>query len=250
MRENEAQFRFCGELNDFLPRLRRKRNVLYQFDGHPSVKDSIEAQGVPHTEIDLILINDESVDFSYQLQSGDRVVVYPASASPDISPAVRLRPAPLRCPAFVLDVHLGRLARWLRLLGFDVLYRNDYEDAEIVRIAVDEQRVVLTRDRGLLFHASITHARWLHSIELETQLLEVLDRFNLRGQIRLIRRCALCNGVIRPVAKSVILDQLKPLTARYFDHFFRCTSCGRIYWKGSHYDRIVRRLTRLGLDSP
>jgi uncharacterized protein len=140
-----AFFRFYEELNDFLPEDRRKRDFSLNFDGRPTVKHLIESIGVPHTEIDLILVNGVSVDFKHHVSDQDRVAVYPVFESFDISPLVRLRPYPLRKPVFILDVHLGKLARKLRLLGFDTLYRNDYEDSEIVAIAVAAHRIVLTR---------------------------------------------------------------------------------------------------------
>lgn len=245
MRENEAQFRFYEELNDFLPRVQRKKTIAYGFEGHPAIKDSVEALGVPHTEIDLILVNGESVSFEYQLQHGDRVAVYPVFESLDISSVVKLRPEPLRRTAFVLDVHLGKLARLLRLLGFDALYRNDYEDAEIIRISLEQHRIILTRDRRMLFHKCITHARWLHSTNPEKQVREVLARFDLYAQVHLFRRCSVCNGLVQPVEKSEVFDRLEPLTKQYYGDFYQCAACGRIYWKGTHYVRILHKLQRL-----
>ena len=133
--EHAAEFRFYEELNDFLPPEQRKKTVPYRFDGHPGIKDPIEALGVPHVEVDLIVVNGASVGFDYQLRDGDRVAVYPVFEALDVSPAVKLRDAPLRQTAFVVDVNLGRLARLLRLLGFDALFSNAYGDDEIVAIA-------------------------------------------------------------------------------------------------------------------
>ena len=145
--EYTAEFRFYALLNDFLPPAQRKRTMHYRFSGHPGIKDPIEVFGIPHTEVELIIVNGQSVGFDYQLQAGDRVAVYPVFKSLDINPLVRLREKPLRDPRFILDVNLGKLAKRMRLLGFDSLYRNDYNDAEIVNFAVNEQRIVLTRDR-------------------------------------------------------------------------------------------------------
>lgn len=242
MKENEAQFRFYEELNDFLPLHRRKQTVQYAFNGAPAIKDSIEAQGVPHTEVDLVVVNGESVDFGYPLQPGDRVAVYPVFEGFDITPIVKLRNKPLRQTAFVLDVHLGKLARILRLLGFDVIYRTDYDDAEIIHIALDEHRIILTRDRRMLYNRCITHARWLHSTNSEEQAREVLERFQLAGQIQRFTRCPACNGLIQPVEKEAVTDRLEPLTRQYYDAFFQCKECRKIYWKGSHYNRIVDKL--------
>ena len=245
MKEHEAQFRFYEELNDFLPPEQWKKTVTYCFNGHPAIKDSIEAQGVPHTEVDLIVVNGESVSFAYQLQPGDRAAVYPVFESFDITPLVRLRPEPLRRSAFVLDVHLGKLARILRLLGFDVVYRNDFDDIAIIRISLDEHRIILTRDRRMLFNKVITHAHWLHTTDAEKQANEVLWRFDLFGQIRMFYRCPVCNGLVRSVEKEAVLDRLEPLTKEHYDSFFQCPDCGKIYWRGSHCERIQRRLDRI-----
>ncbi|MCF7848288.1 MAG: Mut7-C ubiquitin/RNAse domain-containing protein [Kiritimatiellales bacterium] len=245
MKAHEAQFRFYEELNDFLPRLKRKKEVAYAFNGNPAVKDSIEAQGIPHTEVDLIVVNGESVGFGYQLREGDRVAVYPVFESIDISPIVKLRDEPLRRTAFVLDVHLGKLARILRMLGFDANYRNDYNDDEIIRISLDEHRIILTRDRCMLFNRVITHALYLHSTRAEKQAQEVLARFDLYTQTLLFRRCPLCNGLIEPVGKETILDRLEPLTIQYYHEFFQCLECGQIYWRGTHYGNILRKLEQI-----
>ncbi len=170
------------------------------------------------------------------------MAVYPVFESFDISPLVKLRDAPLRRTSFVLDVHLGKLARILRLLGFDVLYRNDYDDPEIIRIGTEEHRIILTRDRRMLCHRVITHGHCLHSMNPQQQASEVLQRFDLTGQVRRFHRCPSCNGFIQPVDKNVIVDHLEPLTRKYYSDFFQCLECQQIYWKGSHYNRIVDKL--------
>ena len=240
-----AHFRFYEELNDFLPIDMQKRDVAYSFRGNPGIKDPIEALGVPHTEIELIVVNGQSVGFGYQLQHNDRVSVYPMFESLDITPVVRLREKPLRRTAFVLDVNLGKLARLLRLCGFDVKYRNDYRDRDVVDIGVDEQRIILTRDRRLLHHKTITHGYWLRSLCPDDQLKEVLQRFDLSRQVRPFHRCIECNGTIESVDKAAVLELLEPLTKKHYQDFYRCVDCGKVYWKGSHYDHMVSRLSRL-----
>jgi len=240
-----AQFRFYEELNDFLPRHQRKHDILFSFTEHPAVKDPIEALGVPHTEVDLIIVNGQSVGFDYRLQQGDRVAVYPVFESLDISPIVRLRPQPLRNTAFVLDAHLGTLARLLRLLGFDALYRNDFGDQEIIRLALASQRIILTRDRRLLQAKVVTHGYWLRSINPEEQARAVLRRFDLAGRVQLLQRCPLCNGALHSVPKAEILAQLEPLTRQHYEEFWRCSDCGKIYWRGAHYPRLSRKLERI-----
>jgi len=239
--EQVAEFRFYAELNDFLPPLRRQRTIAYRFNGHPGIKDPIEVFGVPHPEVDLIVVNGLAVGFGYQLQAGDRVAVYPTFNRLGLSPLPGLRPTISTEPRFVLDVNLGKLAKFLRLLGFDSLYRNDYRDSEVVNIAVAEQRIVLTRDRRLLYAKRIDHGYWVRAVDVESQIIEVLDRFKLHDAIQPFVLCPVCNGKLAPVAKADILDRLEPKTKLYYQVFHRCNNCGRIYWKGSHIENMRQR---------
>lgn len=234
-----ASFRFYAELNDFLPRERRKTDFVYGFDRRASIKDCIEAMGVPHTEVDLILVNGVSVRFSYILADRDQVSVYPVFELLDITPVTRLRPRPLRDPRFVVDVNLGRLARYLRLLGFDTLYRNDYVDRDLVRICSEQGRIVLTRDRNLLKHAAITHGCFVHNTQPLRQIEEVIRRLDLSGSAEPFKRCVRCNGLLQSVDKSAVADRLPPLTRRYYEVFWRCGVCGQLFWQGAHYQRMM-----------
>jgi len=245
-RKHTAEFRFYAELNDFLSPARRGQHFSFGFDGTPGIKDPIEALGVPHTEVDLIVVNARPVGFGYKLKPGDRVAVYPRFHGIDIDPIESLRPPLPHPPAFVADVHLGKLARHLRLLGFDVAYRNDLGDREIARIGLEESRVILTRDRRLLFNRRIVHACLVRSDDPLTQTCEVLERYDLRDSIEPFHRCLKCNGAIDPVAKTEVLERLLPKTRKYYDSFYRCLSCGRVYWKGPHYENLLRQLERLG----
>ncbi len=238
----QAEFRLYEELNDFLKPRRQKRPVPFWFSGRPSVKFAIEAIGVPHTEVDLILVNGVSVAFDHRLQHGDRVSVYPVFESLDISPLVRLRPEPLRRTAFVLDVHLGKLVRHLRLLGFDCLYRNDYDDARIVALAAAQHRIVLTRDRRLLHAKTVTHGYCVRSDDVRKQVGEVLKRFDLYRQIRPFYRCSICNGQMEPVDKQAVWEHLEPKTRQYYDTFYRCAQCGQVYWEGTHVAGLRARI--------
>jgi uncharacterized protein with PIN domain len=240
-----AHFRFYAELNDFLPAEKRQRDFLHRFGLSPSIKDMIEALGVPHTEVDLILVNGRSVDFSYLVRDGDQISVYPVFESIDISPLVRVRPQPLRESRFVLDVHLGRLATYLRLLGFNTLYRNDYADADLARISSNEGRILLSRDRGLFKRSVVTHGYCLRATNPRQQLVEVLRRFDLVDSIEPFRRCLRCNGLLQPVAKAAIIDRLQPKTRQHYHEFCRCQDCDHIYWKGSHYERMQRFIARV-----
>jgi len=240
----KANFRFYAELNDFFPELIDRREILYRFYRRPSIKDAIEAQGVPHTEVDLILANGRSVGFDYALQDDDRVAVYPVFESIDISPILRLREKPLRNVRFICDVHLGKLARRLRMLGFDTLYRNDYDDPTIVRIATRQNRVILTRDRLLLHRKAVTHGYLIRTSNPLDQISELLQRFQLEDHLRPFARCIECNGRIRPVSKAEIVQFLEPKTRQYYDRFSRCEQCMKIYWQGSHYERMLSKLPK------
>ena len=237
---SSAQFRFYGELNDFLSPGRRQVTFAHSFDGHPSVKDTIEALGVPHPEVDLLLVNGESVDFTCQLADGDRVSVYPVFESIDVTPVVRVRPRPLRETRFVLDTHLGRLAGYLRLLGFDAMYRNDFEDEELARLSGAEHRILLTRDRGLLKRSVVTHGFCVRSPHPQRQLAEVLRRCDLFGSIAPFTRCMRCNGELEAVRKEDVADRLLARTREHYHEFWVCRSCRWLYWRGSHYDRLQR----------
>ena len=236
-----VHFRFYEELNDFLPPNRRKQEFTVPFRSQNSIKDMIESIGVPHTEIDLILVNGESVDFSYLVQADDRVSVYPVFEALDISNVTHLRPKPLRRTRFVLDMHLGKLARYLRLLGFDTLYSNDCDDEELANIsAAGDKRILLTRDYGLLKRKQVTHGYFVRNDQPSLQIREVLKRFDLLDAIQSFKRCTQCNGLIEPIAKEKVLDRLPQGVAKMNDEFAMCDSCERVYWKGSHYDRMQK----------
>lgn len=244
----QAQFRFYEELNDFLPYRWKKVAFQYEFSGRPSVKDAIEALGVPHTEIDLILVNGTSVDFTYHLDDGDRVSVYPVFESLDIGSVTRLRAKPLRESRFILDAHLGKLAKHLRLCGFDCLFNNHYSDPELIDIAGTERRIILTRDRALLRNGRVTHAYWIRSQEPGEQLKEVLVRFNLKDRLAMFSRCMECNTPLEKVDKKDIEDRLQPGTRRYFSEFKICPGCRRIYWNGSHYKHMEKFIKDIIID--
>ena len=240
-----ANFRFYEELNDFLYTAKKKSLFSYNFEGSPSVKDAVGAIGVPHTEIDLILVNGKSVDFSHRLQNEDIISVYPVFESMDISNVTHLREKPLRESKFILDVHLGKLARYLRMIGFDTLYENNYEDSKIVKIAKDEKRIILTRDVELLKIKTITHGYWVRSKDPVKQLNEIVLRFDLFSNIKTFYRCITCNGIIKKTTKESVLDKLQPKTKLYYNDFYQCISCEKVYWKGSHYYKMKSFINNL-----
>lgn len=241
----QAHFRFYAELNDHLPPEQRYRSVEKSFFVPGTVKDMIESFGVPHTEVDLILANGDSVDFAYRVQDGDRISVYPVFESLEITNALRVRPRPLRDLRFVLDVHLGKLAAYLRMLGFDTAYRSCSSDMELVQISAGERRVLLTRDRGLLKHSAVTHGYWVRETDSRRQAAEIVDRFDLVGSLRPFTRCMACNAELRPVSKEEVRSRVAPRSADLYDDFQECPQCRRVYWKGSHYARMQRWVEEL-----
>jgi len=231
--------RFYEELNDFLPDERRKKRFTFYFIDRTSIKDLIESIGIPHTEVDLILVNGKSVGFNYRINDGDDISVYPVFESFDITELQHLRPKPLRKPKFVADVHLGRLSRYLRMMGFDVSYENNFDDDEIVMISLNEKRAILTRDRGILKRNEVTHGYWVRSAKAEEQAMEVLNRFDLKNEIKEFSRCIECNELLKPIKKETILNQLPPKVARSQNEFSECPACKKVYWEGTHYQRML-----------
>lgn len=238
MAKHRATFRFYAELTAFLSSNADSGEVVRPFNGSPSVKDQIEACGIPHTEVDLILANGDSVSFGYRLSDGDVVSVYPVFESFDISSVSRVRPQPLREVRFVVDVNLGRLARYLRLLGFDTMADGGLDDPDLVEASVEQRRILLTKDRGLLKRAAVTHGYFVRSVYPDDQIVEVVRRFDLSAVLDPFGRCMECNGKIKAVARAEIEHLLEPLTKLYFDDFRRCSECHRVFWRGSHVERL------------
>lgn len=240
-----AYFRFYAELNDHLYPNQRFETLEKSFYVPGSVGDMIESFDVPHPEVELIVANGRSVDFGYVVQPGDRIAVFPMFESVDITPELRVRKEPLRDTRFILDVHLGKLAAYLRMLGFDTLYRNCFTNPELVRLSIQEKRILLTRDRGLLKHASITHGYWLRNTDSRKQAAEIVQRLDLTRGIRPFTHCMACNGIIRSVAKSEITALLPKRISTVHNEFRRCEACGRVYWEGSHHSRMLKFIQQL-----
>jgi uncharacterized protein len=230
--------RFYGSLNDFLPAGRRQSTLVCAFDSRPSVKDLVETLGVPHPEIDLLIVDGQSVDFSHRLSDGERVAVYPLIRAFDLGDTVRLQPSPQTEPRFIADVHLGRLTAYLRLTGFDTKYRNDCPDGEIVALSASEDRVLLTRDIGVLKHGIVRRGYFLRETQPVRQLVEVLRHFDLVTRAAPFTRCLRCNSRLHVVAKDRVQHLLPARTRECYREFSRCPTCSRIYWQGSHYSRM------------
>jgi uncharacterized protein with PIN domain len=248
----QVDLRFYAGLRDFLSTDRDSGTVTRTFDVPGSVKDLIEACGVPHTEVALILTNGTATGFDDRVRDGDRISVYPPPVTLDVDPADLVSPPQLAAPRFVVDGHLGRLTRYLRLLGFDCVYDPEYTDAGIVEIAVTQRRIVLTRDVGLLMHRVLQHGYYVRSIDPRAQLDEVVRRYDLRDHVAPFTRCLVCNGALVEVEKGAVAARLADGTRRAFDEFSNCSACGRVFWKGAHYahlQEIVERFTTTGPSS-
>ena len=230
-----AYFLFHGRLKDFLPPDQRERRVVVEFKGRQSVKHLSESLGVPHPEMGRIQVNGRDKVLGSITQDGDQVEIYPIENGCPIE------------PRFLLDCHLGRLTAHLRMLGFDCLYENDFEDSNMADIVEHDERILLTRDRRLLMRKVILYGYCLRSLDSLEQLAEVIQRFELTTKVRPFHRCLRCNQPLEPVNKETILDRLEPLTRQYFDQFHICPTCGQIYWKGSHYEQmqnLVEKITK------
>jgi uncharacterized protein len=234
-----ATFRFYDDTNDFLPPRLRNKPIEHPFDWKASIKDMIESLGVPHCEIEAIALNGHSIQFDQIVPENAKIEVYGKFESCPLITKFRLREPLTGTPRFILDTHLGRLASFLRMAGYDTLYRNDYDDSELAEISHIERRILLTRDIGLLKRSLVIYGRFIRETNPKRQIVEVLQRYNLTRDVSLLKRCLKCNGTLESVEKDSILDQITDSTAMYYDDFHRCSVCQQIYWKGSHYDKMV-----------
>ena len=239
-----ATFTFYDDLNYFLPRHRKHKLFAYSWDWKTSIKDTIESFGVPHPEIDLIVVNNTSVDLDYILQDSDDVHVYPIPyyEKHPLADKVRIIPKYEGRPRFILDTHLGRLASYLRMMGFDTLYRNDYPDDELAEVSNTENRILLTRDVGLLKRSLVVHGYYVRTLKPRQRLHEIAKRYALIDQIEPFKFCMRCNGQLHQVDKAEIREQLTDQTAQFYDVFHQCPECEQIYWKGSHYAKMEKLL--------
>ncbi len=221
-----------GDLPDLL-RGRGPSRVTRRLSGSTSVKDAVEALGVPHCEIGSVTAGTQRVDWSYQVRDGDRIRVEPA------------RPQPLQESGFICDRHLGKLARMLRLLGFDTTYDDTWGEARIARHATAERRAILTGSRSLLKRRAIPRGQLIRSPLVDEQVVEVLVRFDLLNRIDLFGRCGRCNGALRTVAKQDVADRIPPRTARWLDTYYICRVCDQLYWEGTHVTALRARIAAI-----
>ncbi len=237
--------RVYAELSERLPPARRGARFAVEFQPPLTIAALLHDLALPEEEIDLLLVNGESVPLEQELSDGSMVSVYPVFESFDITSLLRVRQSPLRQPRFVLDVHLGKLASRLRLLGFDTLYRNDYTDTELLEIACQEGRVLLSKDRRLLQNERLTRGYHVREKDAHLQTEEVVRRFDLAGMIRPFSRCLCCNTLLEQAAKETVSDRLPPRVKEAYDEFWRCPTCDRVYWRGSHFEKMTGFVQRL-----
>ena len=245
-----VQLRFYAELNNFLPQNKRQTCFAYSFPGPITVKEIIESMKVPPAEVDLILVNSKPVDFDYHVNESDYISVYPVFEHFDIHDVSKLRKTPLRSSKFILDAHLGKLAKYLRMFGFDTLYKNDYSDAALRKIAGEESRIILTRDKNLLNHKEVTHGYYVRAVLPKEQLSEIIVKFDLYSQFNPFTRCINCNRPLLKAEKTEIHDKVDADTWRIFDEFYMCLECNKIYWRGSHYDHMQEFIGQNMMKSP
>jgi len=243
--KKEFTFRFYAELNDFLPPKRKQIAFVQAFKTPVTVRETIESLGIPLSEVDMILVNETAVDFEYQLSESDYISVYPVFETLDVSSSTKVRKTALRTSLFVVDAHLGKLAKYLRMLGFDTLYRSDIGDDEIISVAVREKRIILTRDKPLLRSKEISHGYFVRSIERHEQLREVVNKFDLKSQFKSFTRCMTCNTSLVKADKEEIRHKVEKDIFRIFNEFFYCEHCDKLYWKGSHFKRMEAYIRNL-----
>jgi hypothetical protein len=232
---SQAEFRFFGELGGFLPRHRREARFSYAAARAATLKNAIEALGVPHTEVGSVSVNGAPATLQRTVREGDRIEVFPwKPAAPGAEPGGEF--------LFLADAHLGGLARFLRMLGYDTAHDNNIADAEIRRISREERRIVLTRDRDLLKSADIVRGAYVHALKPEKQLREISDRYGLAAAARPFTVCLRCNLQLDSVDKASIADRLPELVAEMHGSFKHCRGCDRVYWPGSHYERMLDAL--------
>jgi len=231
------------------------RVIYHQLKQQRSVKDLVESLGVPHTEVDVIVVNDKSVDFDYLVNRGDEIEVYPVHSNclnnnhtgQSFLHCVPEDPDDYR---FILDVHLGRLASYLRMLGFDVLYKNQCDDEELAETSAQQKRILLTCDRLLLMRKIVKYGYFVRSRIIDEQLPEVVQRYRLQRKLRPFTRCMSCNGITHPVDKTAIEHLLEAGTGQYYDEFYQCESCQKVYWRGNHFDRMQSMIDRIRSQLP
>lgn len=232
--------RCYAELNDFLPHNIQQKTLPLNIKTPTTVGETIHSLGIPLAEVDLILVNSKSVNRSHRLFENDYVSIHSAFETFDISSIQKTHKTPLRKIIFILDAHLGKLAKYLRMLGFDTLYKNDFEDDKIIEIANNENRIILTRDKTLLKSSNVDHGYYVRSIENHNQLIEVVKKFNLYSNMKSFARCTTCNDLLILKSKKEVQHKIDEKTYRIYNEFFFCPTCNKVFWKGSHFKNMEK----------
>ena len=236
--------KFHGKLNDFLPPRKKYKYYKITVSNHQTIKDVIESEGVPHIEVDTILVNNKSVNFKHRLSDHDIIQIIPVRYLVKAGPVSHLQLKSLKYPRFMLDVHLGKLARKLRMCGIDASLFNGISDSDLVNKALKERRIILTRDIELLKRNVLKRGYWIRNEDPDRQLIEVIQQYDLSKHLQPFHRCLVCNGIIKKVSKKSIANLLPDKVQMYFNEFFQCSSCHKLYWKGSHYEKMKRDIDK------
>ncbi len=243
--KNTFTFRLYAELNDFIPKDKKQKAFQKSFKAPITVRETLISLGIPLSEIDLVLVNGKSVHLSTQLKENDFVSVFPVFETIDISTTTRIRQSGLRKTKFILDAHLGKLAKYLRMLGFDTLYNNNFKDDEIIETAINEQRIILTRDKLLLASDKVSHGYYVRATNKHEQLKEVVYKFDLYSQFKSFTRCMTCNSELQKTDKNNIADRINSEIYEIFNEFYFCIDCQKVFWKGSHFERMEKYIKDL-----
>ncbi len=235
---NSAIFRFYDVLNDFVDRERKNLNFFYQFVNSPSVKDCIEAIGVPHTEIEAIKINSEFTDFTHRVNQDDKIEVFSIKSDIDLTQSIELRPE-IKDYKFIVDANVAKMTKNLRMMGFDTYYDFDLSDKEIVALAEREKRIILSRDIGLLKRKNAIYGYFLRKTNIEEQVTEVFTRYRLYDKVKPFTLCLKCNQLIRKVSNKEAKQFIEENILNEYEDFFKCDKCNKFFWKGSHYDKMM-----------
>jgi len=231
-----------GSLGDFRPTdMENTQSLPLYFELHPSLKDILEARGIPHTAVFKVEINGRTESLAYNLQDGDRITAYPYEFVKDST----IAPIWINPKAFVADVHLGKLARTLRLLGFDTAYNSDWEDSQIIEQSNSDHRMILTRDKELLKNGTTQWGYWVRATDPDQQIRELFARFQLAGQTNPFSRCMKCNGMLKKTDKNEVKNEIPPKVRKWHSDYWRCVQCGQVYWKGSHFEKLQAKVEEL-----
>jgi len=245
MNKKTINIRCYAELNDFLSFEKKQENFTLSLKTPVTVAEVIELLGIPLSEVDLVMVNSQPVELNHRLFENDYVSIYPTFETFDISRLKTAQKQPLRITRFILDAHLGKLAKYLRMLGFDTLYKNDYGDMEIIEIAKVQKRIILSRDKLLLKSPMVDHGYYVRATEKHDQLIEVVEKFDLYSLFKSFTRCMTCNTVLLSKKKETVRNLIDPDIYRCFNEFFFCPACNKVFWKGSHFDRMERLILNI-----